>query len=97
MRKYESIIIVKPQVNDKELELIKTNIARKINEYGNVTEIKDCGVKKLAYEIRKNKEGHYLVYQYEMDDKKASTGIAEIERFFRILDEVIKFLTIKID
>lgn len=97
MRKYESILILKPQVNDKELELIKTNIARKINEYGNVTEIKDCGVKKLAYEIRKNKEGHYLVYQYEMDDQKTSSGIAEIERFFRILDEVIKFITIKID
>lgn len=97
MRKYESILILKPQVNDKELELIKTTIARKINEYGNVTEIKDCGVKKLAYEIRKNKEGHYLVYQYDMEEKNASIGKSEIERFFRILDEVIKFLTIKID
>lgn len=97
MNKYESVIIVKPQVNKKELELITTNIERKINEYGSITNVNDCGVKKLAYEIRKNKKGHYFVYQYEIESKNARTGIQEIERFFRILDEIIKFITIKVE
>jgi small subunit ribosomal protein S6 len=49
------------------------------------------GTKKLAYEIKKQKEGIYIVFKFE-----ANTNlIAELERNYRITDAVIKFIVIK--
>ena len=61
-----------------------------------ITKKDDLGIKKLAYEIRKNNEGHYLVYQFQVEEKMREFAIREIERFYRITDEVIKFLIIKL-
>ena len=47
--------------------------------------------RKLAYEINKNKEGYYVVYDFEANPKL----IAELERNYRITDEIIKFIVVK--
>ena len=49
------------------------------------------GRKKLAYEIKKNKEGFYVVLDFEAKPE----FIAELERIYRITDEIIKFIVIK--
>ena len=49
--------------------------------------------KKLAYEIQKNKEGYYVVYNFEANPEL----ISELERNYRIADEVIKFIVIRKD
>ena len=46
-------------------------------------------VKKLAYDIKKNKEAYYMVFKFEANP----TLIAELERVYRITDEVLKFIT----
>lgn len=45
--------------------------------------------KKLAYDIKKNKEAYYMVFKFEANP----TLIAELERVYRITDEVLKFIT----
>lgn len=95
MVEYESIMILKPNMNPKDLNLIVTNIGDKIKEYGEITKQEDLGIKKLAYEVRKNKEGRYYIFQFKMNENKHQDGIKELERLYRILDEVIKFLTIR--
>ena len=82
MNKYESIIIVNPNVDEEGL--------KSINENGKLESVENMGKKKLAYEIKKFAEGTYLLFNFEA--KPAL--IAELERNFRITDEVLKFMTV---
>lgn len=95
MNKYESVIIVKPNLSKTELAEVTSKVENKINELAKITDKADYGVKKLAYEIRKNKEGHYLLYQFEVNDNNKENATKEIERLYRITDEIIKYIIIK--
>lgn len=95
MNKYESVIIVKPNLSKTELAKVTSKVENKINELSKITDKADYGVKKLAYEIRKNKEGHYLLYQFEVNDNNKENATKEIERLYRITDEIIKYMIIK--
>lgn len=95
MNKYESVIIVKPNLSKTELAKVTSKVENKINELAKITDKADYGVKKLAYEIRKNKEGHYLLYQFEVNDNNKENTTKEIERLYRITDEIIKYMIIK--
>lgn len=95
MNKYESVIIVKPNLSKAELTNVSSKIENKITELAKLTNKEDYGVKKLAYEIRKNREGHYLLYQFEVDDDNKENTTKEIERLYRITDEIIKYITVK--
>ena len=57
----------------------------------------DMGIKRLAYEIRKNTEGHYFIYEFQINTDLSSKAIAEIERFYRITDEIMKYVVVKQD
>ena len=94
---YESIMILKPGISKNDLDLIISNIENKIKEYGEITKQEDLGIKKLAYEVRKNKEGRYYIFQFKMNENKNQEGIRELERLYRILDEVIKFIIVRKD
>ena len=53
MKKYESIVLIKPELNEKQLKEISESIIKKINEFAKVTKIEDIGKRKLAYEVKK--------------------------------------------
>ena len=93
MNKYESVIIVKPNLSKGKFDEISANIKNKISSYAMNIQMEDLGEKTLAYEIRKNKKGHYLIFQYELEDNKKA--LQDIEYFYRITDEVIKYITVK--
>ncbi len=93
MNKYESVIIISPNLDEGEIEGIITEITDLIKQDGKVTAIDKKGIKKLAYEINKCKEGHYVVIYFEADP----SIIAELERNYRINENIIKFITVKID
>ena len=65
MKKYESVIIVKPNLSKNKFDEISKKIDNKINEVAKNINKQDYGQKTLAYEIKQNKEGHYLIYQYD--------------------------------
>ena len=96
MNKYESVIIMKPNMNKEEISKVILNIKNKISEYAKITKEEDLGIRTLAYDIKNNKTGHYLVYEFEIDEKKNQDAIQEIERFYRITDEIIKFIIVKV-
>ena len=60
---------------------------------GKLSEFKDLGKKKLAYEIRKNTEGRYILFEFACN----SELISELERVYRITTEVIKFVVVRKD
>lgn len=91
MNKYESVVIINPSVEEEKVKELSQKFTDIINNDGKVEKIEDLGKKKLAYEVKKNKEGYYVVINFEAN----SDLIAELERNYRIMDEVIKFITIK--
>lgn len=91
MNKYESVVIVNPNLEEESVKNLIKKFSDLINTDGNVTSVEEMGKKKLAYEIRKNKEGFYIVIKFEAKPEL----IAELERNYRITDEVIKFLVVK--
>ena len=91
MNKYESIIIVNPNVDEDKLKALENTITELVNKDGKMEKVEELGKKKLAYEVKKNKEGIYVAFYFEGNP----TLIAELERNYRIIDEVIKFIDIR--
>ncbi len=91
MNKYESVIIIKPNLEDREIEGIITEITDLINQDGKILKVDKKGIKKLAYEINKCKEGYYIIFEFETK----SEFIVELERYYRINENIIKFITLK--
>ena len=91
MRKYETVFIADPDLQDQT----RTNLFEKVRniiakEGGILTNFEEWGNKKLAYEIKKKLRGNYVCVTY------GGTGelIKELERNFRLSDDVLKFMTI---
>ena len=93
MNKYESVIIINPNVDEEGIKGLVQKLTDLINNDGKVEKVDELGKKKLAYEIQKNKEGYYVVFNFEANPDL----ISELERSYRITDEVIKFMTIKVE
>lgn len=93
MNNYESVIIIRPNLDEGEIEGIITKITDLINQDGEVTKVDKMGVKRLAYEINKCKEGYYIIFYFEAKEDV----IVELERNYRINENIIKFITVKHD
>ena len=91
MNKYESVIIINPNVEEEKVKSLIEKFTTLINNDGKLEKVEEIGKKKLAYEIGKNKEGNYVVFDFEANPSL----IVELERNYRITDEVIKFIVIK--
>lgn len=93
MNKYESIIIIGQNVEEEGIKALITRYTDLINTEGKVSNVNEMGNRKLAYEIGKNKEGYYVVFEFEAKPEL----ITELERNYRITDEIIKFIVVKKD
>ena len=93
MNKYESVVIINPNVDAEGVKTLTQRFTDLINNDGKLEKVDEIGKKKLAYEIKKNAEGNYIAFHFEANPNL----ISELERNYRITDEVIKFMTIKVD
>lgn len=91
MNKYESVIIINPVLSEESVKALEAKITELINANGKVEKVEILGKKRLAYEIGKNKEGIYVVFNFEANPE----SIKELERVYRITDEIIKFIVVK--
>ena len=91
MNQYESIIIINPNVDEEKMKSLIEKFSTLINNEGKVEKVEELGKKNLAYEVKKNKEGYYVVYTFDAKPEL----ISELERNYRITDEVIKFIVIR--
>ncbi|MGD9368022.1 MAG: 30S ribosomal protein S6 [Desulfobacteraceae bacterium] len=93
MRRYETIVIVDPDVSEGDRNSLFDRIKEIIpQQEGVLIEEDPWGNKKLAYEIKKKPRGYYVRYDY------CGMGpvVDEIERFFKIDDRVLKYLTVQL-
>ncbi|MCC8138044.1 MAG: 30S ribosomal protein S6 [Clostridiales bacterium] len=94
MNKYELAVVVNAKLEDEDraatMEKVKDLIAR---FGGTVTEVEEWGKRRLAYEIRKMREGYYYFVRFEAD----ATCPAEVESRIRIMENVIRYLCVRQD
>ncbi|MCX5854735.1 MAG: 30S ribosomal protein S6 [Deltaproteobacteria bacterium] len=91
MRRYEILYIAHADSSDDELnEHVERYKAIITNSKGIVVKIDKWGMRKLAYEIRKQTKGIYFL----MDFAGESTTVPELERNLKIDDRILKFLTV---
>jgi small subunit ribosomal protein S6 len=94
MNKYESVIIINPNVDEAGVKALEDKFTGLINENGKVESVDESmGKRKLAYEIKKCKEGTYVIFNFESKPE----AIAELERVYRITDDIIKYIVVKKD
>jgi small subunit ribosomal protein S6 len=94
MREYELVFIVHPDLDDTALKDVVDKVNGWITEAGGVISKVDLwGKRRLAYAIRKQKEGQYVLMRTQMDPKFGAT----LERNLRFLEPVMRFLLINVD
>ncbi len=94
MRNYENLVIVKPTLTAEEIQASVKAIEEVITSNGGeIAATSPMGMRKLAYPIEKNERGYYHVIYSSI----APSAITEIERRFRINEDLLRFVTIKYD
>ncbi len=94
MRRYESIFIADPETTEEQRDALFNRVRELIPQQGGyLVELDEWGNQKMAYEVRKKRRGHYV----RLDYCGMGPLVAELERFFRIDDRVMKYLTVLLD
>ena len=91
MRSYEMIFILDPALGDDGVEAAAVAAKAVLAKAGGeVTEVQKWGKKRLAYDIKKRREGHYVYFRVQAPGK----AVVELERHLKIADPVLKFITV---
>jgi small subunit ribosomal protein S6 len=94
MRRYETIIIADPDLSAEQRDPLLQRVSDVVKEGNGYLALTDeWGARKLAYEIKKKNRGYYIRFDF------CGTGavVNEMERFFRIDDRVLKYMTVLLD
>lgn len=93
LREYETIYILRPDINDGDVSDVNTKVRGIIEGHGGVLlKIENWGKRRLAYTVKKQRKGTYVFWSY-----LAKAGLVdEVERNLRITDPVIRYYTVKI-
>ncbi|MBI2252888.1 MAG: 30S ribosomal protein S6 [Armatimonadetes bacterium] len=94
MREYEAVYILNPQMKEEEENQLVEKFSQQIVTMGGeVVNIEHWGEKKLAYEVKRNKEGRYVLMHF----KGQSAAVKELERIFKIQDEVLRYTVVRLN
>ena len=93
-RIYEVVFIVNPEVGDDEVMRLSEAVQKIITgQGGTITKTEVMGKRQLAYEINHKKDGTYVLLEVE----GSGAEIAELERRMRVNDQILRYMTIRVD
>lgn len=92
MRSYETMFIINPLADQEEFDKLLTRIKDVILSSGKITSEDDWGVKDLAYEMNKQKTGHFYVIGFEGE----KSVLDELNHVFRITENILRGIVVKI-
>ena len=94
MRSYEIMFIVNPHSPEEEIDKINSQLEGIITSGGgNIEKIEKMGKRRLAYDVDKHREGFYVLFVISAN----GDIIKECERRLRVMDAVIKYITVRTD
>jgi small subunit ribosomal protein S6 len=91
---YESVYIARPDISATQVEALTQRLTEIVETNGGkVTKNEYWGLKNLAYRIKKNRKGHYSLLNIDAP----SDALSELERNMRLSEDVLRYLTVKVD
>ena len=94
MRHYETIFIVHPELPEDDTNAVIEKFQGILEDGGAfMSKVDLWGRRRLAYPVKKQTKGFYVLFEYGSDP----AAVDEMERIFKIDENVIRFLTVKID
>ena len=93
-RTYEVVFIIDPGAGDDEVMRLSEGVQKIITgQGGSITKTEVMGRRQLAYEINHKKDGTYVLLEVE----GSGVEIAELERRMRVNDQILRYMTIRVD
>lgn len=94
MSNYESVLIARQDLGTSQVNSIVAELSEVVKkEGGEVVSVDNWGLKNLAYRIKKNRKGHYVL----MNITAPANAIAEFERIMRFNEDIIRYMTVKVE
>jgi small subunit ribosomal protein S6 len=91
---YENVFIARQDISSVQVEGLTDTFTKVISDNeGKIVNTESWGLRTLAYRIKKNRKGHYVMFHIDAP----AAAIHEMERQMRINEDVLRYLTIKID
>ena len=92
--KYESVFIARQDVTATQVDGLVETFEKVITDAGgSIPKTESWGLKTLAYKIKKNRKGHYTLFNIDAP----AEAVHEMERQMRINEDVLRYLTIRVD
>lgn len=93
LKKYEILVIIDPRPTDEEAVALLTQLGENLTALGaEVAKLDNWGKRRLAYEIRKQREGTYAVFEVNAEP----STVKEFERQLRLNENVLRFLSTRV-
>ena len=94
MSLYESIFIARQDISGAQVDTLADTFTQLVTDNGGEVKKREYwGLRNLAYRMRKNRKGHYVLFNIDAPP----AAIAELGRTMRINEDVIRYLTIRVD
>lgn len=94
MANYESVLIARQDLGAAQVNSLVSDLSEVIKkEGGEVVKVDNWGLKNLAYRIKKNRKGHYVL----LNIVAPSSAISEYERLIRLNEDIIRYMTVKVE
>lgn len=91
---YETVFIARQDLSATQVEALATSMTDILTQgQGEVTKTEFCGLRNLAYSIKKNRKGHYVLFNIDAPP----AAVKEMERQMLLHEDVLRFLTLKVE
>ena len=94
MANYESVLIARQDLGASQVNSLVENLSEVLKrEGGEVVKVDNWGLKNLAYRIKKNRKGHYVL----LNIAAPAQAVAEYERVMRVNEDIIRYMTVRVE
>jgi small subunit ribosomal protein S6 len=91
---YENVFIARQDISASQVEALADTLTTVVTEQGGqVTKREYWGLRNLAYRVKKNRKGHYVLFNLDAPPQ----AVNELERTMRINEDVIRYLTVRVE
>ncbi len=91
---YETVFIARQELNTQQVEELTKQYSKIITDAkGKILKTENWGLRTLAYRINKNRKGHYVLIESDVE----SAAILEVERNMRLSEDILRYLTTRLE
>jgi small subunit ribosomal protein S6 len=91
---YENVFVARQDISSTQVEALAETLAQIVTQQGGqVAKREYWGLRNLAYRIKKNRKGHYMLFNLDAPP----AAVSELERNMRINEDVLRYLTIRVE